>query len=105
MWSFDEAREVRVRAALRAGAAKTPIPGGVDARWYSDLLGPTEIGGDEQGHPGYSRFDLGVRMEPWRSTAIDVALVNLFDTSYIDRAEPDAFPQPGRSLRVAIIWQ
>jgi len=105
VWSFDEAREVRLRAALRAGAAKTPIPGGVDARWYSDLLGPTEIGGDEQGHPGYSRFDLGVRMEPWRSTAIDVALVNVFDTSYIDRAEPDAFPQPGRSLRVAIIWQ
>jgi outer membrane receptor protein involved in Fe transport len=105
VWSFDEARDVRVRGALRAGAAKLPVPGGGDERWYSPLLGPTDIGGDERGHPGYARFDVGVRMQPWETTALDVALVNLFDSSYLDRAEADAFPQPGRSLRIEIIWR
>jgi outer membrane receptor protein involved in Fe transport len=105
VWSFDDARDVRVRAALRAGAAKRPVPGGADERWYSKLLGPTDVGGDERGHPGFARFDLGVRLQPWDTTAIDVALVNLFDSAYTDRAEPDAYAQPGRSLRFEIIWR
>jgi iron complex outermembrane receptor protein len=104
VWKFASAGDARVRAELRAGAAKRPVPDGIDERWYSPPLGPTDVAGDEAGTPGYARLDVGLRLKPWSRAAVDVAVTNVLDSRYLDRPEPDAYPQPGRSLRLELVW-
>lgn len=99
---WSDGREARFRATFRAGAAKTPT--GIEARWYSGLLGETDTGGDEVGVPGFGRLDLGARVGVWNRAVVDVAVTNALDARYLDRPENGAYPQPGRSLRVALLW-
>ncbi len=84
-------------AAGRLGAAKTPAD---DERWWSDLLGPTAIGGDEAGHPGFARWDLGARLPMGPHARLAVTATNVLDARFIDRPEADAYPQPGRAVTV-----
>jgi outer membrane receptor protein involved in Fe transport len=103
VWGRDRGRSATARVALRAGAAKTPPAGGADERWWSGLLGPTDVGGDEVGHPGFARWDAGLRLVLARCVSLDFEGSNLLDSRYIDRPESDAFPQPGRSFQMALV--
>lgn len=89
-------------AVLRAGAAKTPAGSGSDARWWSEWLGATRIGGDEVGHPGFARWDAGVRWTPGATFDVAARVLNLLDANYVDRPEADAFPEPGRSFTLEV---
>ncbi len=103
VWGRERGRSATARTALRAGAAKTPPAGGVDERWWSGLLGATDVGGDEVGHPGFARWDAGLRVVLGRHVSVDLAGSNLLDSRYFDRPEAGAFPQPGRSFQAALI--
>lgn len=102
-------RSVTVRGALRAGGAKAPVPNasgetweGVDEKWWSPVVGSSPVGGDEEGHPGFVRWDLGLRVRAASRIVLDLSISNLLDARYIDRAEPDAFPQPGRAASLEL---
>ncbi|MDP7030751.1 MAG: TonB-dependent receptor [Gemmatimonadota bacterium] len=100
-------KSMTARASVRAGSAKTPPSGGVDERWYSTLLGETGVGGDEAGHPGYARWDIGLRTDMGRPLAgarwtMDVTVSNVLDSRYADRPEANAYPQPGRTLTLEL---
>ncbi|NNE43275.1 MAG: TonB-dependent receptor, partial [Gemmatimonadetes bacterium] len=101
-WRDEAGRDARLTATLRAGAAKTPFAAGTDERWYSPALGATDIGGDEEGHPGFARLDVGVTARVHPRAELDLALTNVLDSRHIDRAESRAYPQPGRSLQVQL---
>jgi outer membrane receptor protein involved in Fe transport len=91
-----------VRTALRAGGAKTPLPAGLDEKWWSPALGSTDFGPDEGPHPGFARWDLGVAVRIAPTALVDVAVDNVLDARYLDRPEVGAYPQPGRSLRLRL---
>ena len=86
------------RAAMRAGGAKTSPGLTDDARWWSDVLGATDIGGDEVAHPGFARWDAGLRIRLGELASLDVSVTNLFDSHFLDRPESDSYPAPGRSV-------
>ncbi len=96
------APRARSTASLRLGAAKTPVASGEAAAWWSDLLGSTRIGGDEVGHRGYARADVGLSVWPAPNVSLHAAVTNLLDARYLDRPEADAFPQPGRSVVIQL---
>lgn len=98
----DDVRNAAVRLSMRAGGAKTPLGLGTEAKWWSGVLGASDLGGDEAPHPGFARWDAGVRVQWTPRASLDVSATNLFDSQYLDRPENDAFPQPGRSLRVEL---
>jgi hypothetical protein len=98
----EEGRSATVRLSCQAGAAKTPIADGSSAAWWSPLLGSTRVGGDEVGHRGYVVWNAGLLLRVHRTTAIDLAVTNLLDARQIGRPEPDAFPDPGRSLHLEL---
>jgi hemoglobin/transferrin/lactoferrin receptor protein len=102
VWGRPDVRAVTLRAAVRAGGAKTPLPDGLDEKWWSGALGATDIGGDEVPHPGYARWDAGARLRVDPRVTFDVSVTNLLDARYTDRPESDAYPQPGRSVRVEL---
>lgn len=95
-------RGASARCALRVGGAKTPIADGSGEGWWSPIVGSTKVGGDEVGHRGYALWDLGATWQVRRGVAFDVAVTNLLDARQIGRPEPDAFPDPGRSLNVEL---
>ncbi len=97
-----EAPRASATASLRLGAAKTPIAEGASAAWWSDFLGATGVGGDEVGHRGYARADLGLRLRPHPRITCDATVTNLLDARYLDRPEPDAYPQPGRAVMLQL---
>lgn len=103
VWGRERGRSATARLTLRAGGAKTPPAGGADERWWSGIVGATDVGGDEVGHPGFARWDAGLRLVLGRHVSVDLAGANLLDSRYLDRPEADAFPQPGRSFQVALI--
>ncbi len=96
------APRARATASLRFGAAKTPTASGETAAWWSDLLGSTQVGGDEVGHRGYARADVGISMWPAPHVRLQTKVANVLDARYLDRPEADAFPQPGRSVVVQL---
>ncbi len=93
-------RSATLRLSMRAGGAKSAD--GVDPRGWSDVLGATDAAGDEVGVPGFARWDAGARLRVHPRAELDVSVTNLFDSRYLDRPENDAFPQPGRSVRVEL---
>jgi outer membrane receptor protein involved in Fe transport len=103
VWGRERGRSATARLTLRAGGAKTPPSGGADERWWSGIVGATDIGGDEVGHPGFARWDAGLRLVLGRHVSVDLAGANLLDSRTTDRPEADAFPQPGRSFQVALV--
>jgi outer membrane receptor protein involved in Fe transport len=99
LWSAPQAhRSATLRVSCQAGAAKTPIADGSGEAWWSPLLGSGKVGGDEVGHRGYALWNAGFLVQLHRRAAVDFAVTNLFDARQIGRPEPDAFPDPGRSL-------
>jgi outer membrane receptor protein involved in Fe transport len=96
------APRVRATASLRLGAAKTPAASGEAAAWWSDLLGATRIGGDEVGHRGYARADVGLSVWPTTDVRLQALVTNVLDARYLDRPEADAFPQPGRAVVIQL---
>jgi outer membrane receptor protein involved in Fe transport len=103
VWSLVEAgRSATLRISCQAGAAKEPIADGSSEAWWSPVLGSGKAGGDEVGHRGYALWNAGLHFQMRRNAAVDVAVTNLFDARQIGRPEPDAFPDPGRSLLVEI---
>ncbi len=92
----------RATATLRLGAAKTPFASGESAAWWSDILGSTRIGGDEVGHRGYARADVGLSVWPAPHVRVQTAVTNVLDARYLDRPEADAFPQPGRAVVIQL---
>lgn len=102
VWGRPETRAVTLRAAVRAGSAKKPLPTGTEEKWWSGALGATDIGGDEVAHPGYARWDAGARLRLDPRVTFDVSVTNVLDARYIDRPEGDAYPQPGRSVRLEL---
>jgi outer membrane receptor protein involved in Fe transport len=97
-----ETRSAKLRGALRAGGAKTPLALGEDARWWSEVLGTSGVGGDEAPIPGFAHVDAGVLLRIAPRVALDVAIANAFDSRYIDRPESDAYPQPGRAFQIEL---
>jgi outer membrane receptor protein involved in Fe transport len=95
-------RTITVWGAMRAGAAKTPPVHDEKVRWWSHLLGATDVGGDEIGHPGFARWDVGVRARPAERVTVDLSVTNLVDSHHQDRPERDSYPAPGRSFRVEL---
>jgi outer membrane receptor protein involved in Fe transport len=95
-------RNATIWGTLRAGAAKTPPVGGEEERWWSGLLGASPVGGDEVGHPGFARWDVGVRGRLADRVTLDISIVNLLDSHSVDRPEADTYPSPGRSLRAEL---
>ncbi|MGQ0722733.1 MAG: TonB-dependent receptor plug domain-containing protein [Candidatus Eiseniibacteriota bacterium] len=99
IWSSpDVVRSATLRLFCQAGAAKTPIADGTSEAWWSPLLGSGKAGGDEVGHRGYALWNAGLLLRLHGRAAVDLAVTNLFDARQIGRPEPDAFPDPGRSL-------
>ncbi len=103
VYGSPETRSAAVRAALRAGGAKTPLAAGEGARWWSDVLGTSGAGGDESPIPGFAHVDAGVRFRVAPLVALDLAIANVFDDGYLDRPETDAYPQPGRALQIELL--
>ncbi len=95
-------RSATVRTSIQAGGAKTPIADGQDEAWWSPLMGSTKVGGDEAGHHGFASWDAGLLFRVHRYAAIDLAVTNIVDSRQIGRPEPDAYPDPGRSLHVEL---
>ncbi len=98
----DGDRSARVSSALRAGGAKTPLSEAEDIRAWSDWIGATSIGGDEEPHPGFARWDLGAVLRFGRLVRLDIMADNVLDSRYRDRPESGAYPQAGRSYRVGL---
>lgn len=102
VWGHSTARAAMLRVQCRAGGAKTPFENQGSEAWWSKVLGSSEVGGDEVGHRGYAFWDAGMTLGSYGGASIDVAVTNLLDSRQIDRPEPDAFPDPGRSFHVQI---
>ena len=98
---MDAGRSASLRLTMRAGGAKTPFANS-DERWWSDVLGSSNIGGDEIGHPGFARWDAGLNVRLHSDAVLDVSVANLTDARYRDRPESNSFPQPGRTLLVEL---
>jgi outer membrane receptor protein involved in Fe transport len=102
-WSQQEKnRSATARFSIQAGGAKTPIADGSSEAWYSNVLGSTEVGGDEVGHRGFSLLNAGLLFRVHRAAALDVAVTNILDARQIGRPEADAYPDPGRSLHAEL---
>ncbi|HET9885952.1 MAG TPA: TonB-dependent receptor, partial [bacterium] len=103
LWSQQEkSRSATARFSIEAGGAKTPIAGGSSEAWWSNVIGTTKVGGDEVGHRGFALLNAGLLLRVHRAAALDVALTNLLDARQIGRPEPDAYPDPGRSLHAEL---
>jgi len=103
VWSQQStSRSATIRSSIQAGGAKKPTADGSDEAWWSPLLGSTKVGGDEVGHRGFALWNVGLLLRVHRAAAFDVAVTNLLDARQIGRPEPDAYPDPGRSLHVEL---